>query len=547
MELNKKPLEIGLGQINPTVGDFKQNCFKIFSIMKKHGHQFDIIIFPELSISGYPLRDLNSIEELYIQEQKELEKIITFTKELKTSIILGHRQKSNVGLLYYNCASFISNGKVIHTHIKQKLPNYDIFEEQRFFTSKQNTKHFFTFKDNKISINICEDSWDIVSAHNSKDERKYLNTLNYENIDYLINISASPFTTTKIKKRIDLFSKIAIENNINIAYVNQTGANDEIVFDGASMLISPDGKIKHFLTYSQTITDQKHEKIKIFSNYWQDIHNNIILGIRDYFKKNGFEKAIIGLSGGIDSALILYLSSKAIGRENVTAISMPSKYTSNISLEIIRNLITKLQVKLIEKNIDPAVKAIESIDNFSKDITLQNIQSRVRGLILMSYANEQNSLVIGTGNKSELSLGYATLYGDIIGCLLPIGDLTKTKVFGLSHYINNNIENIFPNSLMQRAPSAELKNNQKDEDSLPNYELLDTILERHILKDQFLSKKDKYIKFLNNYNINYNHLVEQFFNSEFKRRQSPPIIKIDNRSFGQGWLMPITHKAGQSE
>ncbi|HIH42448.1 TPA: NAD+ synthase [Candidatus Woesearchaeota archaeon] len=544
-------LRIAIAQINPTVGDLRGNQLLILDyIIRAKEKNADLVVFPELAICGYPPEDL-LYKNHFIQDNiKSLKKIASNVKGI--SAVIGFVDCIESGVLH-NAAAFISEGKVKSVYHKQKLPNYGVFDEKRYFKSswlKGKLCGMLKIKGVSAGLSICEDIWieDSVCIQQAKAGAKLL-----------INISCSPYDMGKVKIREAMLKERAKQTNAYVCYVNVVGGQDELVFDGRSMIVDPKGVIvakgKHFeddLVFcdlplgERTAKDYKKVQIKNVlpkkTTKIERVYKALVLGTQDYIRKNGFKKVVIGLSGGIDSALVAAIAVKAVGNDNVTCVTMPSRYTSKGTRADAERLANNLKVSLITIPIEDIFASyIKTLSGEFKgtqvNVAEENIQARIRGNLLMALSNKFGWLVLTTGNKSEVAVGYCTLYGDMSGGFAVIKDVPKTMVYELSAYINNTCDQVIPKTIIRRAPSAELRSNQKDQDSLPPYNVLDPILEQYVEKHdsvETMSKKNK------------KELVEKIIDlvdhSEYKRRQAPPGIKITARAFGKDWRLPITNK-----
>ncbi len=540
-----KHLRVLLAQINPIVGDLEYNSNKICKIIKDYQNA-DIIIFPEMSLVGYPLMD-HIHDPLIRRKNKEaIDKI----KKLKTksTIILGTFTEPEIISEkvhpFYNSALIIENNKIKAIVNKRLIPNYDVFDERRYF-SFDNDFNPIEVKGYKLGILICEDLWD------NDYEIKVAKNLVENGAEMLIVINASPYYITKFNLR----KKIIIEKSRNfstpIIYLNMVGGLDEIVYDGRSFLTNKHGEITFIAkAFQEDISeihfslDNSSDKIKIITDFdWrEDVLNALRLNLYDYFHKTGvFKGVVLGLSGGIDSAFTAYICASSLGPEKITAIMMPTRFTSNQSIDDARKLCENIGIKFIIHPIDNLFSAYESSlrENLGKypfDIADENLQARIRATILMYYSNKFNWLLVSTGNKSELGVGYCTLYGDTNGGKNIPGDLYKVQIYELCHYINKSKE-IIPISIIDRAPTAELRENQKDSDSIPEYEILDQILEEiisHGIGSELNNLKKKGI---NSETIN--KVRRLYLNSEYKRRQLVQTIKVSESAFGIGRRYPV--------
>jgi NAD+ synthase (glutamine-hydrolysing) len=545
-------MKITIAQLNPIIGDFKGNLKKIEDTMDKVKNDYpDLIIFSELFLTGYPPLDLLERNDFINKAEYTLQKLVTISKQhCETAILCGtiRTSEQNVGKKLFNSAVVIHNGKIVFQQNKSLLPTYDVFDEARYFNSATQID-IFSFKNEKLGITICEDAW-------NNPETKSIITYPVDPIKlliekgatFIINISASPFHIGKEEMRYSLIRNQALKHNKPIILINQVGGNDELIFDGRSMFFNNYGDLlKIFPPFQEHIETIDYSSIKktiqyIPQNKIESVYDALILGLRDYMLKCGFDKAVLGLSGGIDSALVCCLASSALGPENVLGIAMPSVYSSKESLNDARqlsfNLGIKFQVIPITLLFNDYLKTLtKHFEGKSTDITEENIQARIRGNILMAMSNKLNMLTLSTGNKSELSVGYCTLYGDMSGGLSVIADVPKTMVYSISEYINREQE-IIPINIINKPPSAELKPDQKDQDTLPPYEKLDQILS--YLLDEGLSKQDVINKGMDPVIVDW--VIKKVFINEYKRRQAAPGLKVTSKAFGIGRRMPIASK-----
>ena len=529
-------MKISLAQINPTVGDIQSN----FKLIIKHAkiaqkQDVEILITPELSICGYPPEDL-LLDKNFIKECDEA--LIKIAKKFpKLKIIIGHPRYFKGSL--YNSASVLYKGKIENTYDKQILPNYGVFDEKRYFNSG-NKSLIFSHKGKKIGLLICEDIW--VEGPAEK----------LSNVDYIICINASPFEIDKYATRIkELKGRVSL-NGCTLIYLNLVGGQDDLLFDGGSFVYNNKYGLIECLEQFQSLNkvvdldiDGKNgyqHRIKKFNSPIKTLLNGLILALKDYLSKNSIKNIFIGLSGGIDSAVVLYIASQACKKENITAIMMPSSYTSKASLQDAKKLTDNLAITY---KVNPIKSLMKSFDkslsnefkNFSKDITEENIQARIRGVLLMAYANKFNGIVLATSNKSEVAVGYSTLYGDMVGGFSILKDVPKTLVYKIAEEINHT-STIIPERILTRAPSAELCKNQTDQDNLPNYEVLDAILDLYI-------EQNKSIKMIikEGYSAQVvRKVIKLIHMNEFKRRQAAPGPKVTHKAFGKDRRYPITSK-----
>ncbi|MFA6431089.1 MAG: NAD+ synthase [Candidatus Margulisiibacteriota bacterium] len=523
---------LGLAQINPIVGDLSSNVTKIIGVIDEAIDQkVELVVFPELVVTGYPPEDLLLKPQFIADNLAALDKITKACKGIAAYV--GFVDKKNNKL--YNAGAFIVNGKVVKIYHKMNLPNYAVFDERRYF-SEGDKPAIAYYKGVKIGLGICEDLW-IEKAPNVKNANKGAKLNLY--------INASPYHLGKINEREKLLKKKAKAGKAYVAYVNMIGGQDELVFDGGSMMVDPKGKVI-------AACDQYEEELLIFDLYkdrmeneWVDEHEEIYkalsLGTRDYVNKNGFSDVLIGVSGGIDSALTLAIAVDALGKEKVHAVFMPSEYTAHQSYEDAKKICANLGVKLDEIPIKYTFSTY--LNNLSPlfqgkpvGIAEENLQARVRGNYLMALSNKFGWLVLTTGNKSEMSTGYCTLYGDMAGGFAVLKDVPKTMVYKLVEWRNSAKEAI-PQTIIDRPPTAELKPDQKDQDTLPPYDVLDAIIQAYVEENKSL----KQIIALGFDEATVKNVIAMIDRSEYKRRQSPPGPRITKRAFGKDWRLPITN------
>ena len=530
-------MKIALAQINSFVGDIENNSNLIIKRAKEASIRgAELFITPELSICGYPPEDLVLREDFLDACSKALKKIAKTMPSIK--MIVGHPLKK--GSKIYNAASLLFNGKIQGTYFKQTLPNYGVFDENRYFEPGEK-EFIFTHKGLKIGLLICEDAWSVSPGK----------LLKKKSVDGIIVINASPYEIEKSDTRIKVIAKLAQETKSTVIYLNAIGGQDELIFDGGSFVVNKDAKLLHqssffkeetavISIFSKTITKYNHYK----TSYSKEAHlyEALKLALKDYVVKNNFKNLFIGLSGGIDSALVLALAYDTFDKKNITAVMMPSEFTAKISITESRRMIKNTGVNYKEISIQSIYKLFrKTLSNEFKnkpfDATEENLQARIRGVLLMALSNKFNGLVISTSNKSETAVGYSTLYGDMVGGFALLKDVPKTWVYRLAHY-RNSISTIIPNEIIKRLPTAELRPNQLDQNSLPKYEILDKIIELYIEKDLDISSIVK--KGFSSKNVN--HVVKLINNNEFKRAQSPIGPKITHRAFGKDRRYPITFK-----
>ena len=538
-------MKIALAQINPTVGDFENNLKKILENIDLAGKQgAELIVFSELALCGYPPKDLLLKKEFIEDNKKYLNKLADSIEKEITVIVGFAEENKDAGKPLFDSLAVIKQGKILYTRQKVLLPTYDVFDEDRYFEPGKTIKPV-EILNQKIGLTVCEDIWhDDLSWTKPRYHLDPVSELSKQNVNLIINSSASPYFIGKPKLREDILKNCAKEHKLSVIYVNQVGGNDGLIFDGNSCIIDQNGnvcvKLKPFEEDLQivNIDHLPSPTSHLPLNEMEELFKAIICGLCDYVKKCSFKKVIIGLSGGIDSALVTVLASYALGKENVSCIFMPSRYTSEASASDAQKLASNLGIELKTILIEEPFKAFLNL-LLPSSIAEENIQARIRGLILMALSNQSGALVLSTGNKSELATGYCTLYGDMCGGLSVISDLPKTIVYNLSKYINKKEgKELIPENIFTKAPTAELKPDQTDQDVLPPYDTLDKILnfyvEQHIPLKEIIKKglpKDIVEKICNMIDL-----------SEYKRYQSAPGLKLTSRSFGYGWRMPIAQR-----
>ena len=543
-----KKLKIALAQLNPLVGDVSGNIKKLISIRSKLDEDIDILVAPELYVSGYPIDDLVLREDFLNLVKEEINKLVKSTEDNKSAIIVGAPRKDNESIK--NSVFVIENGKIISIKDKYELPNTGVFDEQRIF--KQGPlEDCVEIKGIKFGLPICEDIW----------ESTVLKKLCSSGAEIIIAINASPFTTSKSDERSSVTSLRVDEIKLPIIYLNRTGGQDELIFDGSSFALNHDGKkfysSSEFKEEVSVVDFQKLNgkwigtgKLNNSSSSEERLYKALVLGLRDYVNNNKFPGVVLGLSGGIDSALVAAVAADAFGSDLVQAIMLPSPYTGKESLSDAKEVAELLKIKYSNLKISEAMKIVENIlgdfkgPKYSPGITEENIQSRLRGLLLMALSNRYGYMVLATGNKSEYAVGYSTLYGDMCGGYAPIKDVWKTDVFKLCKWRNKNFSDMFkgpkgkviPENIINKAPTAELRENQKDTDSLPEYDVLDEILkdlvEKEISVEKIVSKGfDKRVV---------ERTAQLLARSEYKRFQAAPGPKVTSKAFGRDRRFPLT-------
>ena len=541
---------IALAQLNYHIGNFAQNTAKIIQTIHAAKHRgADLVVFAELAIGGYPAKDLLRTQAFIADCQQSLLQIANECQDIACIIGAPIPNTSGSGKPLFNAAAFLADGSIQQTAYKGLLPDYDIFDEYRYF-EPANTFRCVQYKGLRIALTICEDLW------NTGEPKLYANSpmdyLRNENPDIIINIAASPFSCNQQQERIKVLQAEAKRTQRPLLYLNQVGAHTDIIFDGCSTVLSDEGLVvdtlaafREDIRYYQVETEhhrivplsEKHDIGQL--NEISLIHEALLLGIRDYFEKSGFKKAILGLSGGIDSAVVAALACEAIGPENVMAVLMPSIYSSEHSiddaLELVRLtgcLHEVIPIKSIAGAFEDSLS--DAFNSLPPDTTEENIQARIRGTLLMAMANKHGYILLNTSNKSEGAVGYGTLYGDMAGALGVIGDLYKTQVYQLANHINSS-RVVIPHNTLVKPPSAELRPGQQDSDSLPAYELLDAVLYHYIECEKSAAQ----IVALGFAETLTNRILKLVNQAEFKRFQSPPILRISSKAFGSGRAMPL--------
>jgi NAD+ synthase/NAD+ synthase (glutamine-hydrolysing) len=544
-------VKIALGQINPTVGDFSGNAAKIIEFSRRaQAGGAGLILFPELSVCGYPPRDLVERPSFAARNRETAEEIAVATRGIAVICGLVTPAESETGKSAMNSAALLQEGKIAFLQSKMLLPTYDVFDEMRNFAPAK-SQQLFPLCGNRMALTICEDAW------NDKlfwPKRLYtidpIDALIRAGGDLVLNISASPFWIGKREVRRDMLASIARQHKVPVAMVNQVGGNDSLLFDGSSIVLNAEGNIiaqgrsfEEDLIYfdSTKLTGDLHEQLE---GEEASVYGALVLGTRDYIQKCGFRKAIIGLSGGIDSALTAVIAADAVGAENVIGVGMPGPYSSPGSIDDARALASNLGIRFELLSINCAVEAYrktlkEVFANQKEDVTEENIQSRARGTLLMALSNKFGAIVLSTGNKSELGVGYCTLYGDMVGGLAVISDVPKTLVYRLSYYVNSRMP-VIPRDTLEKPPSAELRPDQKDSDSLPPYEILDAVLEDYVEDARSVER----IAADRGFDIEVvRRVVRMVDRAEYKRQQAAPGIKISPKAFGYGRRFPIAAKS----
>lgn len=534
-----KHLNIALAQIDAVVGDIAGNADRLIKTVSDAGHAgARVLLTPELALSGYPPEDLLLRPDFYRACEREIARIVASINP-DVALVLGHPHWLEGRC--YNAASVIRGGRVELTYLKHLLPNYEVFDEARYF-SEGSEAGVFEVDGVRIGLNICEDLWEPGPAQAARDAGAEL----------LLSLNASPFHAEKRALRLEMLRARVLETGLSVLYCNSVGGQDELVFDGASFALDADGNMPWRGPSFEEFVTVVH---------WQDgrwrcdlasapepapeaeVYAALVTGVRDYVTKNGFPGAIIGLSGGIDSALTLCVAVDALGAEQVRAVMLPSPYTAQMSLDDSREMVRRLGVRYDEIAIEPATRVYadmlaEQFRGLAEDATEENLQSRIRGNILMALSNKTGAIVLTTGNKSEMATGYATLYGDMAGGFAVLKDLYKCYVYRISRWRNTQGDAPIPENIITRPPSAELKPDQVDQDSLPAYEVLDAIVEAYMERDE--SPREMIARGFDEADVR--RVVGLLKRNEYKRRQAPVGVRVTRRGFGRDWRYPITSR-----
>ncbi|MFO7655448.1 MAG: NAD+ synthase [Bacteroidales bacterium] len=550
-------MKITLAQLNYFVGDFDGNFSKIIKVIKSaKARNCDLVVFSELAVCGYPPLDL--LEHKYF-----IDKCHEYIKKIEAecfgiAVVIGapDLNSNKKGKNLYNAAFFINDGKTEQIIHKALLPTYDIFDEYRYF-EPGNDFNIITLKGEKIAITVCEDLWfeQPILTGFGKDKIYNVNPLeklSLQNPDFIINIAASPFSYSQETIKRNILTSNASKFNLPIIYVNQVGANTELIFDGGSMVINKKGEVvKRCNLFEEDIaeidtstvfTPEVTQNADSYFNIIKNIHDALVLGIKDYFTKMRFTSAVLGLSGGIDSAVTLVLAVGALGKDNVRVLMLPSKYSSDHSVTDAVALADNLEVRYDILSIKDIVSQFDSVLNplfrgLEPGLAEENIQARIRGNLLMAISNKFGNILLNTSNKSEAAVGYGTLYGDMSGGLSVLGDVYKTDVYRLAKYINSEKE-VIPENTITKPPSAELRPDQKDSDSLPDYDILDKILYNYI---ELKKSADEIVQLGINDEI-IHKTIRMVNTNEYKRYQTPPVLRISSKAFGMGRRMPLVAK-----
>ena len=542
-------MKIALAQFNPTVGDFHGNSKRILELAcEARQRGAEIAVFSELCVCGYPPQDLVERPAFVERNQQEL---VSLAKAIPLPSLVGFvgDAMDNTGKPVSNCAALIANGQILFEQRKMLLPTYDVFDESRYF-QPANMQFVFPFNSENLGITICEDSWNDKSFWPQRlYDRDPVAEIVGKGSSLLLNISSSPYTLDKRSLRHDMLQAIAREHHVPVVYVNQVGGNDSLIFDGSSVAFMPDGRVaaraKSFeedLVMFDSSTGQGDIRPLVEDEHEANFRA-LVIGTRDYVRKCGFQKVVVGLSGGVDSALVAVIAVEALGRENVLGVAMPGPYSSAGSLRDARQLAQNLGIEFVTLPITDTFKTYlttlaPAFTGRAEDATEENIQARIRGNLLMALSNKFGSLVLSTGNKSEMAVGYCTLYGDMAGGLAVISDVPKTMVYELTKFVNRDRE-LIPRETLVKAPSAELRPNQLDQDTLPDYAVLDRILKAYV--EDLRSPEEIADHF--NYPLDLVRSVAlRVDQNEYKRKQAPPGLKVTSKAFSVGRRFPLAQK-----
>jgi len=540
-------MKVGLAQINTTVGDFAGNVARLREAYDEAAATgAEIVVAPELAITGYPPRDLLLRSGFVEGNLAALDELAAHVGQ--AALVVGHvgQNEKQPGRAATNAASLIQNGEIVSTRTKSLLPTYDVFDEDRYFEPATENAPV-ELNGRRIGLTICEDVW---NDEDFWDDRRYranpVESLVEQGAEILINISASPWNLGKNRMRREMLANTVTKVRRPLIYCNAVGGNDELIFDGGSLVFNAEGQMTQqapFLSEAVLVGEIDGPAAEVVAiEATAMLHDALVLGVRDYLVKCGFTSAVIGLSGGIDSAVTAAIAVNALGAENVRGVSMPSQYSSQGSLDDSRTLAKSLGIQYdvapIEVGFDTLKESLSPLfENREEGVTEENMQARLRGLMLMALSNKFGSLVLTTGNKSELAVGYCTLYGDMCGGLAVISDVPKTMVYRLARWINRERE-VIPEATIKKPPSAELRHEQKDEDSLPPYDVLDEILERYVVEsesvDQIITagfEKETVCRIVRLIDLN-----------EYKRRQAAPGLKVTSKAFGVGRRIPVAQR-----
>ena len=542
-------MKIALAQFNPTIGDFEGNGSRIIALAHEaKSAGAELAVFSELCVCGYPPQDLIERPSFIDRNLKEL---ALLAKSIPLPSLVGYvgKAQDDTGKPVANCAALIGDGRVLFEQRKMLLPTYDVFDESRYF-QPAHTQYVFPLNLAKLGVTICEDVWNDKNFWKQRlYQRDPVSELVGKGSDIIINLSSSPYTLEKRELRYNMIRATALQHKLPVVYVNQVGGNDSLIFDGSSFAFMPDGRVaalaKSFdedLVFFDSSTGAGDIRCQP-KDEMEAAYRALVIGTRDYVRKCGFGRVVIGLSGGIDSALVAAIATDALGPENVLGVSMPGPYSSEGSRNDARRLAENLGIELLVLPIGDTFNCYRRVlsgafSNVREDVTEENIQARIRGNYLMALSNKFNSLVLSTGNKSEMAVGYCTLYGDMAGGLAVISDVPKTMIYALAELVNCKRE-VIPREIINKAPSAELRPNQVDQDTLPPYDVLDRILKAYVEDLHSVSE----IAEQTGYSIDLvRSVARRVDGAEFKRKQAPPGLKVTSKAFSVGRRFPIAQK-----
>jgi NAD+ synthase (glutamine-hydrolysing) len=550
-------MRVALAQINPTIGDFPENTARIVRAAREAaGRGAEVVVFPELALTGYPPRDLVEKPSFLDRSESELERVAQETADLELNIVCGFvaRSQAETGKRALNSAAVIERGRVVFRQSKMLLPTYDVFDEARYFRPAER-EELCSLGGRSVALTICEDAWNDRQFWKQRlYHRDPVEELFGAGAEVLICINASPFHMGKREVRRGIYRAVARRYAKPVVYVNQVGGNDQLVFDGSSFAMNGAGEVvasARSFAEDLVLADLDAgtgDRNQNFTDECEAVYEALVMGTRDYIRKCGFARVLIGLSGGIDSSLTAAVALEAVGKDNVTGVAMPGPYSSDHSLRDAREMAARLGIRFEVVSITSVYEGFlkelaplfgGTAGGTAEGVTEENLQSRLRGVTLMALSNKSGALVLTTGNKSELAVGYCTLYGDMCGGLAVISDVPKTMVYSLSRIANRRLGGVIPESVFTKPPSAELRPDQRDTDSLPEYEVLDRILESYIEKmrtpRQIAENEALPIALVQ-------EIVNKVDRNEYKRQQAAPGLKVTTKAFGIGRRFPIAQK-----